>query len=85
MPRLRAKLPNTTDVGSGGVRDAAEALALTRGVEEQLQVVFVMARKGVSSSAPLASNDLEPAIHKQWCCLKSFFSAPSTVPRTAMR
>lgn len=76
--RLRAKLPSTTDVGSGGLRDAAEALALARGVEEKLKVVFVMARKGVTCSAPLAGNDSEAAIHQQWSCLKRFFSAPST-------
>ncbi|CAK9014984.1 Hypothetical protein SCF082_LOCUS12561 [Durusdinium trenchii] len=78
--RLRAERPNTADVGSFGVRQAAEQLAIARKTEP-IKVTTLLARKGSVKSigAPLTKSDTEAEVHKQWCLLKTAFSTPSCV------
>jgi len=78
--RLRAERPNTADVGTFGLRQAAEELAMMRNTD-QIKTAIVLARKGSAKgiSAPLTKSDTEAEIHRQWCCLKNAFSLLNSV------
>ncbi|CAJ1374696.1 unnamed protein product [Effrenium voratum] len=77
--RLRAERPNTSEVGSGGLRTALLQLAQAR--EEQLKVSCLMARKGsmAQTAAPLTKADGAEAVHAQWAALKAAFGLPGGV------
>eukprot|EP00930_Biecheleria_cincta_P026325 TRINITY_DN18571_c0_g1_i1.p1 TRINITY_DN18571_c0_g1~~TRINITY_DN18571_c0_g1_i1.p1 ORF type:complete len:505 (+),score=84.50 TRINITY_DN18571_c0_g1_i1:33-1517(+) len=77
--RLQAQKPNTGEIGTGGVKQAAENVARARG-GDALHVRCLMGRKGSMKSLAisLSKSDDEKAIELQWSGLKSAFSQPRT-------
>jgi len=78
--RLRAEKPNTSEVGSWGIKQAAESLAFGRGVEP-LRVTCLLGRKGGGTKGveiPVSKNDDEAAVEKQWSAVRAAFGRPYT-------
>eukprot|EP00928_Gymnodinium_smaydae_P015577 TRINITY_DN15769_c0_g2_i1.p1 TRINITY_DN15769_c0_g2~~TRINITY_DN15769_c0_g2_i1.p1 ORF type:complete len:530 (+),score=138.36 TRINITY_DN15769_c0_g2_i1:36-1592(+) len=77
--RLLAERPNTSEVGSWGIKQAAEDITAARG-SDGIRVHTLLARKGTPRVlVPLEKNDDEPAVEKQWSALREAFSRPNTV------
>lgn len=77
--RLSAERPNTGEVGTGGVKQAAEELAAQR-CAAPIRIRCLLGRKGSmkSVSFPLTKGDSGAAIDQQWAGFKSAFGQPST-------
>lgn len=78
--RLRKEKPNTGEIGSWGIKTAAEDLAAARGCQP-IQVSTFMARKLSAKGlmAPISKDDDELAVTQQWSRLKEAFGTPQTV------
>jgi len=77
--RLRAEKPNTGEIGSWGIKQAAESLALARSTEP-IHVTCLMGRKHCMKGVAwtVAKADAENAINHQWAALKAAFGKPHT-------
>ncbi|CAK0799852.1 unnamed protein product [Prorocentrum cordatum] len=78
--KLRAQKPNTSEVGTWGIKQAAQDLAEARGLGT-VRVRCLMGRKGSMRGlvAPLSKGDTQSSIDQQWDALKAAFSSPSSV------
>jgi len=77
--RLRAEKPNTSEVGSWGVKQAAEDLVASRGCDA-IRVHVLLGRKaGLKTEVTIEKNDDDAAIDRQWNALKAAFDKPRSV------
>lgn len=80
--RLRAQKPNTGEVGSWGVKQAAEALVTVRGAEALSVRTLIGRRTGAKASAvqhQITKGDDMAAIDSQWGALKAAFGKANSV------
>lgn len=78
--RLRAAKPNTGEVGSVGVKVAAEELVASRALGA-VEVRTLIGRRGSASrvQVPVSSQDDQASVEQQWTTLKAAFARPHSV------
>lgn len=78
--RLQAVKPNTSEIGSWGIKQVAEELPSVRGVDP-IRVQCLLCRKGGMKNIvmPLTKADDENAVEQQWNAIKNAFSRANVV------
>lgn len=77
--RLQQKLPNTSEIGSWGIKQAAEELAAEPGRSPVRVSTFFGRRGGKRILNPLSKWDTEAIVAQQWNAFKAAFSDPNIV------
>ncbi|CAE7343656.1 Aste57867_18254 [Symbiodinium microadriaticum] len=81
--RLRAERPNTSEVGSGNLKQAAELLGTRDNARdnESLKVTCLLGRRHSfkNTAAFVSKGDGDPEVRKQWSLLKQAFADPGSV------
>eukprot|EP00929_Paragymnodinium_shiwhaense_P063082 TRINITY_DN31537_c0_g2_i1.p1 TRINITY_DN31537_c0_g2~~TRINITY_DN31537_c0_g2_i1.p1 ORF type:complete len:551 (+),score=164.50 TRINITY_DN31537_c0_g2_i1:79-1653(+) len=77
--RLRAEKPHTGEIGSWGLKQAAEDLSAKRGCD-MITVHTLLGRKSnLKVEVQLEKGDNAAAVERQWSVLKSAFGKPNSV------
>eukprot|EP00931_Biecheleriopsis_adriatica_P103876 TRINITY_DN78667_c0_g1_i1.p1 TRINITY_DN78667_c0_g1~~TRINITY_DN78667_c0_g1_i1.p1 ORF type:complete len:489 (-),score=91.31 TRINITY_DN78667_c0_g1_i1:56-1429(-) len=77
--RLKSERPNTGEIGSWGIKQAAEDLCAARGLDS-VRIQTLLGRKGGAKVLfPVAKDDNEANVEQQWSALKASFSNPNSV------
>lgn len=77
--RLRAELPNTGEIGSWGVKQAATDLSVSRSCDPIQTQVLIGCKGGPKVEMHISKDDSQEAITQQWNALKNAFSRPTSV------
>jgi len=77
--RLRAEQPNTGEIGSWGVKQAAMDLSVSRSCDPIQTQVLLGCKGGPKVEMQVAKDDSPEAVEQQWNALKNAFSRPSSV------
>jgi len=77
--RLRAEKPNTGEIGSWGIKQAATDLSIARGCDALSSQVLIGRKGGPKVEVAVAKDDTDEAIVQQWASLIAAFGKPGSV------